>query len=139
VEPLLSVNKTEIPWTRVPEGIAMKIRTKVWIDDDCDEIIFGSGRLYMLEAIDRLGSMNKAAKSLRMSYRAMWGRIKCTEDRMGAKLLISRSGGGKGNGSMLTPTGRELLQKYKVLKETIIRVADETFEEVFGDTIRHEK
>jgi molybdate transport system regulatory protein len=117
----------------------MKVRTKVWIDDDHDEIIFGSGRLQMLEAIDRLGSMNKAAKSLRMSYRAMWGRIKCTEDRVGAKLLISRPGGAKGNGSMLTPAGRELLRKYKVLRETIVRVADEAFEEVFGGISRHEK
>jgi molybdate transport system regulatory protein len=39
----------------------MKVRTKLWIDDDHDKVIFGSGRVCMLEAIDRLGSMNKAA------------------------------------------------------------------------------
>ena len=32
----------------------MKIRTKVWIDDDKGNVIFGSGREHMLEAIERL-------------------------------------------------------------------------------------
>ncbi len=63
----------------------MKVRTKIWIDDDNDKVIFGSGRVRMLEAIDRLGSMNKAAKELKMSYRALWGRIKSTEERLGGQ------------------------------------------------------
>ena len=83
----------------------MKIRTKVWIDDDTGNVIFGSGREYMLEAIDRLGSMNKAAKELGMSYRALWGRIKSTEERLGAEVLVRKAGGGKACGSALTPVG----------------------------------
>ena len=117
----------------------MKVRTKVWIDDDHDKVIFGSGRVRMLEAIDRLGSMNKAAKELKMSYRALWGRIKSTEDRMGAKMLITRPGGGKGSGSLLTPTGKRFLENYRRLTNRIVEQADQAFDKIFGDTGTDEK
>jgi molybdate transport system regulatory protein len=109
----------------------MRVRTKIWIDDDRGNVIFGSGRVRMLEAIDRLGSMNKAAKELNMSYRALWGRIKSTEDRIGAKILIAKPGGGKHCGSSLTPMGKRLLAKYKHLRERVIQVADEEFTKIF--------
>ena len=117
----------------------MKIRTKVWIDDDHDKVVFGSGRAYMLEAIDRLGSMNEAAKEMKMSYRAVWGRIKSTEERIGTHILKTKPGGGQGSGSTLTPTGRELLEKYNLLKERIIKAADREFEKIFGDGFTHGK
>ena len=111
----------------------MRVRTKIWIDDKHGKVIFGGGRLRMLEAIDRLGSMNKAAKELNMSYRALWGRIKSTEERIGAKILESKPGGGKGRGSVLTPTGKKLLEKYTRLQQKIIAVADREFEKIFRE------
>ena len=110
----------------------MKVRTKIWIDDDHDRVIFGSGRVHMLETINRLGSMNKAAKELKMSYRALWGRIKSTEERIGAKILESKPGGGKEHGSVLTPTGKQLLDKYTRLQQKIMAVADREFEKIFS-------
>lgn len=109
----------------------MKVRTKTWINDDQDRVIFGSGRVHMLETIDRLGSMNKAANELKMSYRALWGRIKSTEERLGAKILESKPGGGKGRGSVLTPTGKNFLEKYTRLQQKIISFADREFEKIF--------
>ena len=109
----------------------MKVRTKIWINDDHDRVIFGGGRVRMLETINRLGSMNKAAKELKMSYRALWGRIKSTEERIGAKILESKPGGGKGRGSVLTPTGKQLLERYIRLQEKIMAVADREFEKIF--------
>ena len=111
----------------------MKVRTKIWINDDHDKVIFGGGRVHMLETIDRLGSMNKAAKELKMSYRALWGRIKSTEERIGAKILESKPGGGEGRGSVLTPTARKFLDRYKQLQQKIIAVADREFENIFRD------
>lgn len=112
----------------------MKVRTKVWIEDHRGKVVFGSGRVRMLEAIDRLGSMNKAAKELKMSYRALWGRIKSTENRIGARLLITGSGGGKGSGSILTPIGKRFLKNYKLLEDSVRQQADQEFDKIFGDT-----
>ncbi len=115
----------------VEEGGAMRIRTKLWIEDDHGKVIFGGGRERMLEAIDRLGSMNKAAKELNMSYRAFWGRIKSTEERMGTKVVEARPGGGKERGSSLTPSGKKLLKSYKRLKQRIVKVCNQEFEKIF--------
>jgi len=112
----------------------MKIRTKIWIEDHHGKVVFGSGRVDMLEAVDRLGSMNKAAKELKMSYRALWGRIKSTENRMRAKLLITKPGGEKGRGSILTPTGKKFVDNYKLLRDRVVQQADQEFDKIFGDT-----
>ncbi len=109
----------------------MKIRTKLWIEDDDGKVIFGRGRERMLEAIDRLGSMNKAAKELNMSYRALWGRIKCTEERIGTNILSKKPGGGKECGSTLTPTGKKLLKNYKRIRDRIVKVSDQEFKNIF--------
>jgi molybdate transport system regulatory protein len=117
----------------------MKVRTKVWIDDDNDNVIFGAGRVHMLETIDRLGSMNKAAKELGMSYRALWGRIKSTEERLGETIVETRPGGGKGRGSVLTPTAKMFLENYKRLHDEIVRIADREFRKMFGGESTREK
>jgi molybdate transport system regulatory protein len=117
----------------------MKVRTKVWIEDDQGKAVFGSGRVRMLKAVNRLGSMNKAAKALKMSYRGLWARIKSTEDRIGARLLITKSGGGKRSGSILTPVGKRFLKNYKLLEDSVHQQADQEFDKIFGDTRIDEK
>jgi molybdate transport system regulatory protein len=117
----------------------MKVRTKVWIEDDHGKVVFGGGREHMLEAIDRLGSMNKAAKALKMSYRALWARIKSTENRIGVKLVTTRAGGGKGSGSILTSTGKRFLKNYKLLEDSVHQRADKEFDKIFRDTRTNKK
>jgi molybdate transport system regulatory protein len=75
--------------------------------------------------------MNKAAKELKMSYRALWGRIKSTEERMGAKILVTKPGGGKECGSALTPTAKKLLKNYKRIRQRIAKVSDQEFKKIF--------
>jgi molybdate transport repressor ModE-like protein len=48
-------------------------------------------------------------------------------------------GGGKGRGSTLTPKGKRLLEKYQLLKENIIKIADKEFAKIFGDPEAHDK
>ena len=117
----------------------MKVRTKVWIEDDHGKVVFGGGRVRMLEAIGRMGSMNKAAKALKMSYRALWGRIKSTENRIGTELVNTRPGGGKGSGSILMPAGKRFLKNYKLLEGRVHQRADQEFDNIFGNTRTKEK
>ena len=88
------------------------IRSKIWFEDDSGEVIFGLGRLKMLEAIERQGSIQAAAKELKMSYRALWGRITATENRMGRQLLTRNIGGASGGGSQLTPFAKKFDGKF---------------------------
>ena len=66
---------------------------------------FAEGRRMLLEAVDRLGSLNAAAKELGMSYRAAWGKIKATEKALGLKLLDVTTGGKGGGGAKVDPRG----------------------------------
>lgn len=106
------------------------LRTKIWVVDPSGEVLFGMGRVKILEAIDRGGSINAAAKELKMSYRAVWGRIKATEERLGRELVVRTTGGASGGGSSLTPFARELIREYKVFRRQIIEDADARFEKM---------
>ena len=104
------------------------LRTKIWIVDPAGNVLFGMGRVKILEAIDRGGSINAAAKELKMSYRAVWGRIKATEERLGRELVVRTTGGASGGGSSLTPYARDLIREYKAFRLQVIEDADARFE-----------
>jgi molybdate transport system regulatory protein len=112
------------------------LRTKIWIVDASGDVLFGMGRVKILEAIDRGGSINAAAKALKMSYRAVWGRIKATEERLGKALVIRTTGGASGGGSTLTPYAKELIRDYKDFRRQVIEDADARFEKVLLSKLR---
>ena len=65
----------------------MEIKYKIWIEKD-GKVVFGRGRDDILKAIDEQRSLNAAAKKLEMSYRAAWGRLKASQERMGMRLVV---------------------------------------------------
>ena len=96
----------------------MKVKTKIWLEKD-GEVIFGEGRCRLLQILEKSGSLNAAAKEMKMSYRAAWGKVKTMEKRSGLKLLQTRAGGKVGGGSILTPEGIALLRGFERLKKRI--------------------
>ena len=90
--------------------------------------MLGTGRVVMLEAIERCGSINRAAQELNMSYRALWGRLVETEERLGQKLLIRSQGGDKGGGSQLTPLAGELVRQFREFQSRLQADAKEIFQ-----------
>ena len=111
------------------------IRSKIWIEDDSGKVIFGLGRYKIFEAIQNSGSIQAAAKELKMSYRAVWGRIKATEERLGKQMLIRNVGGALGGGSKLTPFAKSLVEQFQLLHKNILAQSDDLFEEKFRDKI----
>ncbi len=90
--------------------------------------MFGLGRLKILDAIERKGSIQAAAKELGMSYRGVWGRIKATEERLGEPLLYRNIGGKKGGGSELTPFALDLMDRFRKLHKLVSDEADNLFD-----------
>jgi molybdate transport system regulatory protein len=97
------------------EGREMKIRYKLWLERN-EKTIFGKGREDLLRSIDELQSLYAAARKLKMSYRAAWGRLKASEARLGVKLTYSD---GHGKGLHLTPEAKELLEKFDRLEHDV--------------------
>ena len=109
------------------------VKSKVWLEDRQGRIIFGLGRMRILKAIEKCGSLNAASKDLKMSYRAVWGKIKVTEDALGKPLLVKNQGGSAGGGSTLTPYAYTLMERYLALSRIIDDQADNLFESGFLD------
>lgn len=78
------------------------IHVQLWLEGEDGEG-FGRGRVELLQLVDELGSLSKAAKQLGMSYRGAWGKIKKAERIAGetlgrrfgdqARRLLADSGG----------------------------------------------
>lgn len=113
------------------KGAMMEIKSKIWIEVE-GKPVFGRGRSFLLEAIDRYGSINHAAKEINISYRKAWGYIKAMEERLGFKLIERQTGGKNGGGAALTDNAREFLRKYDAMEQGIREIVDERFRENFG-------
>lgn len=108
--------------------MALQVRSKIWIENEQGELVIGTGRLRILEAILEVGSMNRAARKLKQPFRAVWGKIRATEKRCGFKLVETTN-----EGSRLTREGLELLWSYNRLRSRCERFADAQFGELFSE------
>lgn len=89
----------------------MKIDGRFWLTKEGQSFL-GSGRIELLEKIDQTGSINAAAKEMKMSYKAAWERINGM-NALADKPLIERLTGGRGGGgTKLTPYARELIATF---------------------------
>ena len=108
--------------------MAFRVKCKIWLENEEGGLIIGTGRLRILDAIIKSGSKNRAAQELGQPFRAVWGKIKSTEDRCGFKIVESTKAG-----SQLTPQGEDLLQKYKDFMRDCEEYVDKKFVEYFGN------
>jgi molybdate transport system regulatory protein len=115
---------------KVYRGIRlMEIKHKVWIEKN-GKVVFGKGRDDILKAIDEQRSLNAAAKKLEMSYRAAWGRLKASEERMGMKLVDI---GVHDKSMRLTPQARSIIDRFEKLEkdvEKLLNGADQDFQKL---------
>ena len=109
----------------------MKVRVKIWIEDEEKNLIFGGGKTEVLELIDETGSISKAAQRVGMNYKKAWSHIKILENNIEDALVHTNKGQGELSGSSLTPKAREVIQTYKILQYDIKKYADERFKELF--------
>ena len=105
----------------------LKLRSSQWIVDADDNIIIGEGRAKILEHIDQTGSMNQAAKLMKMSYKAVWSKIKATEKHIDACIVHTD----RKDGSRLSQEGKDLLKKYNLLKTQCMSADDKIFGNIF--------
>ena len=110
----------------------VNVRVKIWLDQDNDMLV-GPGRMELLQKLDELGSLNKAAAALKMSYRAAWGMLKKVEETLGENVLHRKRGRG---GCSLTPFGQHLLKVYGKWQQEVEAYALERAKEHFDWEIR---
>ncbi|HHO75584.1 MAG TPA: LysR family transcriptional regulator [Deltaproteobacteria bacterium] len=97
----------------------MEFGYKIWIEKDGNNV-FGMGIYNLLSLVEETGSLHKAAQTLKMSYRAAWGKVRDYEDRLGSSLLEKGRHGR--TGANLTPEGRLMLEHFRHIMEEMDRL-----------------
>lgn len=116
---------------RVVAKTALSIKTKVWIENDENNLHFGKGKTEILERIEQDGSIARAAENMGMSYKKAWSHIKVLQENVEDVLVISRKGRGADSGTVLTPRAREIVRNYRKLQEDVEAYANQRFQELF--------
>lgn len=106
------------------------IRSKIWIEDQNGKVVFGLGRYRIFSAIKQHSSLQAAARELKMSYRALWGKIKASEKRLGKKLVVR-----EGRGSKLTPFALNLVNQFEAMHARILDDSNTAFSNLLSDIL----
>jgi len=120
--------------SRLLSSAELAVRSKVWLVNQQNELVFGAGLASLIEDIEHLGSLRAAAERASMSYRHAWGAIKNAEKHLGFKLLLPSAGGSGGGGSLLTPAGKRLLALYRRLSEAAAAATDRELARRYGES-----
>ena len=93
----------------------------------------GGDRINLLEKIDELGSITKAAKAVGISYKNAWDTINLINN-LAEKPLVDRLTGGKGGGgTSLTAEGKKVINQFKTIQEEHRKFL-KNLEDRLGDT-----
>jgi molybdate transport system regulatory protein len=65
---------------------------------------------------------------MKMSYKAVWSKIKATEKNLNAKIVHAD----RKDGTCLTREGKELLEKYRLLVKECMSADDKIFNSIFS-------
>jgi molybdate transport system regulatory protein len=81
----------------------------------------GPGKIAVLEAIDRMGSISAAGRTLGMSYRRTWALVEALNHCAALPAVQTAAGGAGGGGAALTETGHAIIRCYRAVETEAMR------------------
>lgn len=96
--------------------------------------VLSDSRIRLLEAIDRVGSINRAAKDVPLSYKAAWDALDAMNQLSPEPLVIRATGGSGGGGTRLTDYARHLISLYRAMESSQQDILDRLPVPPDGDT-----
>lgn len=93
-----------------------QVRFRVDFGNRCS---IGVGKIQLLEAIARTGSLSQAARTLKMSYRRAWLLLADLNASFNRPVVETKTGGSGGGGAVLTPFGVRLVERYRKLESGV--------------------
>ena len=73
----------------------------------------GAGKVALLEAIDKTGSISAAGRAHQMSYRRAWLLVDELNQLFATPVVAAHHGGARGGGAALTDQGRRIVALYR--------------------------
>ena len=108
----------------------MKVKCRIYVAENGKHLV-GDGKIKLLEAVDRLGSVNLASKEFGLSYPHAWKYIHELEETFGEKMVDTQIGGKGGGGATLTEFAKQLIKKYNKFRKPLDEIIEKQFEEFF--------
>ena len=93
------------------------VKSRIWIEAN-DKILLGEGRVRLLKAIEKTGSLSKAARELQMSYKKAWRLIDAVNKSAKEPVVITATGGKDGGGTVVTPYGKALIAAFETINKS---------------------
>ncbi len=81
-----------------------------------DVVALGPGRVDLLDAIGRTGSIAAAAREMGMSYRRAWTLVEAMNRCFKKPLVAAAVGGRGGGGADLTAAGADVVARYRKIE-----------------------
>ena len=91
-------------------------RLTLRLDFDADRQV-GPGKVRLLEAVERTGSISAAGRELGMSYRRAWLLIEDMNTCFKRPVVATQLGGSGGGGAQLTLFGRQVVAHYRAMEK----------------------
>lgn len=82
-----------------------------------EERFLGPGRVELLLKIAETGSINQAAKAMKMSYKKAWEMVQSLNRQAVVPLVVTQTGGEKGGGAQLSTEAIRLIESYQALQQ----------------------
>jgi molybdate transport system regulatory protein len=90
-------------------------------------LILGPGKVDLIEAIARSGSISGAARDMGMSYRRAWLLVDALNRMFKRAVVEAAPGGARGGGAMVTEFGKGVAAAYRRIEERTRAVIREEF------------
>lgn len=101
-----------------------KIKSRIWIEIE-NKVLLGEGRVQLLKAIEETGSLSKAAKELKISYKKAWTLIDAVNKSAKKPVTETSIGGKGGGGAQLTNYGKKLITVFDEINKNCWEFLDE--------------
>ena len=109
--------------------MSYKIKSRIWIECD-NNVLLGEGRVQLLKAIQKTGSLSKAAKSLNISYKKAWQLLDSVNKSAKKPVTINSIGGKGGGGAQLTDYGKSLINAFDEINKNCWAFLDKQLEKI---------
>lgn len=112
-----------------PRHKDFQAKCRIWINGE-EGMYLGVGRIELLKKVGETGSISKAAKSMKMSYRRAWQMIDSMNQSARSPLVVRASGGINGGGTTLTAAGEQAIALFNTLNERCQTFASEEWKKL---------
>lgn len=109
--------------------MSYKIKSRIWIESN-NNVLLGEGRVHLLKAIQETGSLSKAAKSLKISYKKAWQLLDSVNKSAKHPVTINSIGGKGGGGAELTDYGKSLILAFDDINKNCWAFLDKQLEKI---------